>query len=51
VLAARAIGPLGAAVLATTAGYRYTMVPVALALAAASVCLMFSRYVDKPAAR
>jgi predicted MFS family arabinose efflux permease len=51
VLAARAIGPLGAAVLATTAGYRYTMVPVAVALAAASVCLTFSRYVAKPALR
>ncbi|WP_343974108.1 MFS transporter [Kribbella koreensis] len=51
VLAARAIGPLGAAVLATTAGYRYTMVPVSLALAAASVCLMFVRYVPEPVPR
>jgi MFS family permease len=51
VLAARAIGPLGAALLATTAGYRYTMVPVALACVAASVCLTFSRYIPGPQAR
>lgn len=48
VLAARAIGPLGAAIVATTAGYRYTMVPVALACVAASLCLTFSRYVPAP---
>lgn len=51
VLAARAIGPLGAALLATTAGYRYTMVPVALACVAASVCLTFSRYIPGPQVR
>ncbi|MEV8373112.1 MFS transporter [Kribbella sp. NPDC056861] len=48
VLAARAIGPLGAAVLAMKAGYHYTMVPVALACVVASLCLTFSQYIPKP---
>ncbi|WBQ03536.1 MFS transporter [Kribbella sp. CA-293567] len=49
VLAARAIGPLGAALLAGTAGYRFTMIPVALACVVAGLCLTFSRYIPKPA--
>jgi predicted MFS family arabinose efflux permease len=48
VLAARAIGPLGAAVLAMKAGYHYTMVPVAMACVVAGLCLTFSRYIPKP---